>query len=303
MPAKVAPMVGEKCAGAATLLLALKAMGYTRYLPRVRRCFSGCAADVSGCASDQAAEKTGAQAGRIPSNFRSHDFHAEAHISAESPQPFEDTRLPQPYEDEERRRSAVAQAREGPQACFRQRGLSRLSRTVCIPFRSGGWILIITRPPLPKVRKNGEMPEARFDWRERPSAKTRGLPARVSGEPKVFVGIDELLFSGTIERGRNQRGAPRGTDGGPCAGRRSGTESHPAAYERGGAAASGRTAAARGCGAASSKDGTGNGIRAVWSARSRGCLRAWRMARRVSDERERSAAAEGRERRGAAGVL
>ncbi len=108
--------------------------------------------------------KDRAQAGQSKA-FQEQDFHAEAHISAESPQPFEDTRLPQPYEDEERRRSAVAEAREGPQACFSQRGLSRLSRTVCIPFRSGGWILIITRPPLPKVRKNGEMPEARFDWR------------------------------------------------------------------------------------------------------------------------------------------
>jgi ribonuclease P protein component len=100
-----------------------------------------------------------------PKHFRSQIFHAEAHISAQSPQPFEDTRLPQPYEDEERRRSAVAEARQRPQACFRQRGFSRLSLPVCFPFRPGGWISIVARLPPPKVRKNGEMPEAGFDWR------------------------------------------------------------------------------------------------------------------------------------------
>ena len=41
-------------------------------------------------------------------------FHAEAHISTESPQPFEDARLPHPHEDEERGRGAVEEAREGP---------------------------------------------------------------------------------------------------------------------------------------------------------------------------------------------
>jgi ribonuclease P protein component len=66
-------------------------------------------------------------------------------------------------------------------------------------------------------RRSPATPESAKEWRDaggwirlaqRPSAKTRGLPARVSGEPKAFVGIDELFFSRTIERGSNRR-APR----------------------------------------------------------------------------------------------
>jgi len=49
-----------------------------------------------------------------PKKIRSQFFHAEAHISTQSPQPFEDTRLSQPHEDQERRCGSFQKAREGP---------------------------------------------------------------------------------------------------------------------------------------------------------------------------------------------
>ncbi len=91
-------------------------------------------------------------------------FHAEAHISAQSPQPVKNARLPQPHENEERRRGAVAQARQGPQACFRQRGLPRLDLPVPFPFSKAAGIENAS-PLLPRALQNGDMPEVRFDWR------------------------------------------------------------------------------------------------------------------------------------------
>lgn len=134
-----------------------------------------------------------------PKHFRSQIFHAEAHISAQSPQPFEDTRLPQPYEDEERRRSAVAEARQRAQACFRQRGFSRLTSFPSVSRSVQAAGLDHRSPATPESAKEWRDAGGKIRLAERPSAKTRGLPARVSGEPKVFVDIDELLFSRTIE--------------------------------------------------------------------------------------------------------
>lgn len=66
--------------------------------------------------------------------FRSHRFHAETYISTEPPEPLEDARLSYPHENQERGRGPVTAARQGPQACIRQRGLSRLNFPLVYPF-------------------------------------------------------------------------------------------------------------------------------------------------------------------------
>ncbi len=95
-------------------------------------------------------------------------FHAQAYFSTQSPQPLEDARLPQPHEDQERRRGALAQACQRPQACLGQRGLSRLD----LPFPS----------PQPGRSLRGRHPRIATEWRyaggkirlaQRPSAETR----------------------------------------------------------------------------------------------------------------------------------
>jgi hypothetical protein len=55
-------------------------------------------------------------------------FHAEAHISAQPPPPFEGSRLPHSYENKERSRRSFSPPRQGPQARLGQRRLPRLVR-------------------------------------------------------------------------------------------------------------------------------------------------------------------------------
>src|SRR5262249_7609685 len=54
-------------------------------------------------------------------------FHAEAHISTESPPPLEDPRVSQPHENEERSCSSFAPSCQGPQARFCECRIPRLS--------------------------------------------------------------------------------------------------------------------------------------------------------------------------------
>jgi hypothetical protein len=104
-------------------------------LAAMRYVLSRCAAERNSCAREIRQRSKASVASRFnPTKFRSQVFHAQAHISAQSPKPFKNPRLPQPHEDKKRRCGSVAQARQGPQACFRQRGLPRLVLPVFLSF-------------------------------------------------------------------------------------------------------------------------------------------------------------------------
>jgi hypothetical protein len=53
-------------------------------------------------------------------------FHAQAHISTQSPQTRKDARIPRADEDQERRGRAEPPSRHWPQACVGERRLPRL---------------------------------------------------------------------------------------------------------------------------------------------------------------------------------
>ena len=87
---------------------AARRMRYTQSL-------SGCGILLHACRATFSIKKSlGAQ------------FHAEAHISTESPQPLEDPRVSQPHEDQERSSRIVTSPRPGPQARLSERRLPRL---------------------------------------------------------------------------------------------------------------------------------------------------------------------------------
>jgi ribonuclease P protein component len=95
--------------------------------------------------------------------FQEFRFHAETHISTQSAQPLQDARLSQPHEDQERRSRPVAPARPWPQACFRERGLPRL--VLPLFFHAARRFEAEPHARFPKEQRNGDMPEATFDWR------------------------------------------------------------------------------------------------------------------------------------------
>jgi hypothetical protein len=55
-------------------------------------------------------------------------FHAEAYVSTEPSPSFEDARVPQSYENQERTGRSFAPSRKGPQARVRK---ARIPRVVC----------------------------------------------------------------------------------------------------------------------------------------------------------------------------
>src|ERR1700733_1290086 len=64
---------------------------------------------------------------RFPQEEPGAHFHAQAHISAQSPQARQDPRISGPHEDQERSRRAQPPTRAGPQARCRQRRFPRLA--------------------------------------------------------------------------------------------------------------------------------------------------------------------------------
>jgi len=161
-----------------------------------------------------------------PKHFRS-QFSCEAHnVSLIAAGRSKDTRLPQPYEDEEARRICRGGGARGRKRVSGERGLYA---TRVFLFSPGGWIFDHRSPATPeKCERMGEMPR-QDSTGAAPSAKNTRTTSACIGEPKAFVGIDELLFSCAIERGPNWRGAARGTDRGPVLGGAVEGESHPAA--------------------------------------------------------------------------
>jgi ribonuclease P protein component len=135
--------------------------------------------------------------------FRSHRFHAETHISTQPPQPLQDARLSQPHENQERGRGPVTAARQGPQACFRKRGVSRLRFRWFFPFSKAA-----IRCLSPKVRRNGDMPEARFDWRSTRLRKHADYQ-RVYRESRRHSSASMTYFFRAREAGEPAGVAPR----------------------------------------------------------------------------------------------
>jgi hypothetical protein len=116
---RVAPEV-VKIAANGAFFAGAESMGYTEFLPPEGVLCARARPMGFGLRDRERAEAPQRACRRIRSKkFRSHGFHAETYFSAQSPQPFEDARLSQPHEDEERRSGIVAAARQGPQACFR----------------------------------------------------------------------------------------------------------------------------------------------------------------------------------------
>src|ERR1019366_1293407 len=66
-------------------------------------------------------------------------FDAETYISTQQAQALEEARVPDPHEDEERGRSAVAPPGQGPQAGLRSAGFPRL----VFPQRTAKAVIII----------------------------------------------------------------------------------------------------------------------------------------------------------------
>src|SRR5580698_4254477 len=69
---------------------------------------------------------------RFPQEEAGAHFHAQAHISAQSPQARQDSRLSGPHEDQERSRRAQPPPRTGPQARCCQRWLPRLTNGLAL---------------------------------------------------------------------------------------------------------------------------------------------------------------------------
>jgi hypothetical protein len=110
-----------------------------------------CGSDADELYSYFARKSCFRQSSRAPiQNIRIQErrFHAEAHISTQPTQPFEDARLSQPHEDQKRRSGFVAAARQGPQACFRQRRLSRLDFPQDSPLSGAAYCC-------PSLKRNG----------------------------------------------------------------------------------------------------------------------------------------------------
>ena len=90
-------------------------------------------------------------------------FHAKAHISTQPSSPLQGARLSHAYEDQERSRSAVPPAREGPHACLSVCGPPRLiipritrDEKFCFLRMQAGqlqrWLAISDAFPVPLLR-------------------------------------------------------------------------------------------------------------------------------------------------------
>ena len=98
------------------------------------------------------------------------------------------------------------------------------------------------------------MPEATFDWRTTRLRKHADYQRVYQASRRHSSASMTYFFAhARSRRTGNRAAAAYWFNDGPRAGRRSGAESDPPAYERSGAAACGRTATGRRCGAASAK--------------------------------------------------